>query len=224
LGCIEKDCHSPRLEPVASEARVEEPAHPEAPVDAVSSPATAPEADSTPAGEITPAGATAPPPPDAEDVAAGNDAAAHASSDPPSQEGTREAMAEATEETPVHAGSLEPPGPAARTSSSPRLMPSMQAVVPTTGTGAGTTAGSLLFRLASSSGEASQGLLTTRVARSERGGNSPAPEVVTKGASSGKAPATAAGSGVGSLSSASQLQQEWADTTLSADVGEKLKV
>jgi hypothetical protein len=32
------------------------------------------------------------------------------------------------------------------------------------------------------------------------------------------------GSGIGSLSSASQLQQEWADTTSSADVGEKLKV
>jgi hypothetical protein len=62
------------------------------------------------------------------------------------------------------------------------------------------------------------------VVRSERGDDSPAPEVVIKGASSGKAPATVAGSGVGSLSSASQLQQEWADTASSADAGEKLKV
>jgi hypothetical protein len=47
---------------------------------------------------------------------------------------------------------------------------------------------------------------------------------VTKGASSGKALVTVAGSGIGSLSSASQLQQEWADTASSVDVGEKLKV
>jgi hypothetical protein len=31
-------------------------------------------------------------------------------------------------------------------------------------------------------------------------------------------------SSIGSLSSASRLQQEWADTASSADVGEKLKV
>jgi hypothetical protein len=62
------------------------------------------------------------------------------------------------------------------------------------------------------------------VARSERGENSPAPEVATKDASRGKAPATAAGSGIGSLSSASQLQQEWPDTASSVDAGEKLKI
>jgi hypothetical protein len=62
------------------------------------------------------------------------------------------------------------------------------------------------------------------VARSECGETSLAPEVATKDASRGKAPATAAGSGVGSLSSANQLQQEWADTALSVDAGEKLKV
>jgi hypothetical protein len=224
LGCAEEDRHSPRLEPVASEARAEEPAHPEASADVVSSPDAATEADSTPAEEITPAGAAVPPPPTAEDVVAGNDAAAHASSDPTSQEGTCKATAEATEETPVHAGSLEPPGPAARTSSSPKLTPSVQAVVPATGTGASVTASSLLFRLASNSGEASQGLLTTRVARSERDENSLAPEVATQGASRGKAPATAAGSGVGSLIFASQLQQEWADTASSANAGGKLKV
>jgi hypothetical protein len=97
-------------------------------------------------------------------------------------------------------------------------------VVPATGTRAGATAGPLLFGLDSDSGEASQGPLTTRVARSERGEASPAPEVATKDASRGKAPATAAGSGVGSLSSASQLQQEWADTASSADAGAKLMV
>jgi hypothetical protein len=86
------------------------------------------------------------------------------------------------------------------------------------------TIDSLLLGLVSGSGEALQGLLTTRVARSERGDGLPAPEVVTKGASSGKALVTVAESSVGSLSSASQLQQEWADTASSADVGEKLKV
>jgi hypothetical protein len=171
LGRIEEDRRSPRLEPAASETKAEEPARPEAPTDAVSSPAAVTEADPTPAGEITPAGAAVLPPPAAEDVTAGNDAATHASSEPSSQEDTREAMAEATEETPMHAGSLEPPEPAARTPSSPRLVPSVQAAVPATGTGAGATAGSLLFRLASNSGEASQGLLITRVTRSERGDN-----------------------------------------------------
>jgi hypothetical protein len=62
------------------------------------------------------------------------------------------------------------------------------------------------------------------VARSEHGETSAAPEVAIKDASGGKAPATAAGSSVGSLSSASQLQQEWADTASSVDAGGKLKV
>jgi hypothetical protein len=62
------------------------------------------------------------------------------------------------------------------------------------------------------------------VARNERGDDSPAPEVVTKGASSGKALVAVVESSIGSLSSASRLQQEWADTASSADVGEKLKV
>jgi hypothetical protein len=223
-GRVEEDRHFPRLEPVASEAGAEEPACPEAPTDAVSSPAAATEADPTPAEEIAPVGVTMPPTSAAEDAAAGNDAAAHASSDPPSQEGVREATAETTEETLVRAGLLEPPEPAARAPSSPRLASSVQAAVPALGTGAGMTAGPLLFGLASNSSEAFQGPLTTRVARSEHGETSPAPEVVTKDASGGKAPATAARSGVGSLSSASQLQQEWADTALSVDAGGKLKV
>jgi hypothetical protein len=62
------------------------------------------------------------------------------------------------------------------------------------------------------------------VARNERGVDLLAPAVVTKGTSSGKALVAVAESIIGSLSSASRLQQEWADTALSADVGEKLKV
>jgi hypothetical protein len=59
---------------------------------------------------------------------------------------------------------------------------------------------------------------------SERGEASLAPEVATRDALRGKPPVAAVGSGVGSLSSASQLQQEWADTASSAEAGGKLKV
>jgi hypothetical protein len=62
------------------------------------------------------------------------------------------------------------------------------------------------------------------VARSEHSENSLAPEVVTKDASRGKAPAAVVGSSVGSLSSASQLEQEWVDIASSIDAGDKLKV
>jgi hypothetical protein len=85
-------------------------------------------------------------------------------------------------------------------------------------------ADSLILGLVAGSGEASRELLTTLVARSERGDDSPAPAVVTKGVPSGKALIAMAESSIGSLSSASRLQQEWADTASSADVGEKLKV
>jgi hypothetical protein len=85
-------------------------------------------------------------------------------------------------------------------------------------------ADSLLLGLVAGSGEASRELLTTLVARSEHGDDSPAPAVVTKGVPSGKALIAMAGSSIGSLSSASRLQQEWADTASSADVGGKLKV
>jgi hypothetical protein len=50
-----------------------------------------------------------------------------------------------------------------------------------------------------------------------------APEVATKDTSRGKAPAAVAGSGIRSLSSAGQLQQEWADTALSVKTRGKLK-
>jgi hypothetical protein len=86
------------------------------------------------------------------------------------------------------------------------------------------TTDSLLLGLVSGSGEALRGLLATLVARSERGDDLSAPEVVAKGASSGKALVAVAESSIGSLSSASRLQQEWADTASSADVGDKFKV
>jgi hypothetical protein len=205
-GRAEEDRHSPRLESTASEAGAEEPVRPDVAAGAISSPAVATGADPMPAGEIAPSEAATPPPPAAKDAAAGNDAAAHASSNPPSQEGTREAAAETMVEIPVRAGSLEPPEPAGRTPSRHRLAPSVQAVMPAFGTGVSAAAGPFLFGVASNSGGASKGPLATRVARSERGEAPLAPEVATKDASRGKAPAAAAGSGVGSLSSASQLQ------------------
>jgi hypothetical protein len=191
-------------------------------MNAVSSLAAMAEAIPMQAGETTSAEA-ATPPPAIEEIAAGDAAAANASSNPPSQEDTHEAAAKMTEEAPVHAGSLEPSEPATRTPSSPELAPSAQAVVPVFGTGAGVVAGPLFFGLASNSGKVPQGSLTTRVVGSERGEASPAPEVATKDTSRGKAPAAAAGSGIGSLSFAGQLQQEWADTASSVEARGKLK-
>jgi hypothetical protein len=223
-GRVEDDRCSPRLEPAAGETRTEDPAHPEAPADVVPHPAAAPEADSALAEETASVGVITPPPPATENVTAGDDAAIRASSDPPSQEGAREAAAGATGDASVSTRSLELPGSAAQAPSSLEPMSSVQDAVPAAGTRAGVTADSLLLGLVSGFGEASQGLLTTRVARNECGDDSPAPEVVTKGASSGKALVAVAESSIGSLSSASRLQQEWADTASSADVGEKLKV
>jgi hypothetical protein len=160
-GRVEVDRCSPRLKLVAGETRVEDPAHLEVPADAIPHPAAAPETNSTPAEETAPAGVVTPPPPTTEDVTAGNDAAIHASSDPPSQEGACEAAAGAMEEAPVCARPLELPGPAAQTPSSLELVPSMQDAVPAAGTRAGVTVDSLLLGLVSSYGEASQGLLTT---------------------------------------------------------------
>jgi hypothetical protein len=128
------------------------------------------------------------------------------------------------EETPAHARSLEPSEPAVWTPCSPEVAPNTRAIAPAFGAGAGVAIGPLFFGLASNSGEVPQGPLTTRVVGSEHGETSPAPEVATKDASRGKVPTIAAGSGIGSLSSASQLQQEWANTASSAKAGGKLKV
>jgi hypothetical protein len=87
LGRTEEDRRSPRLELVTSEARAEEPARPEAPANAVSSPAAATEAEPTQAGETTSAEA-ATSPPAIDEIAAGDVATASASSDPPGQEDT----------------------------------------------------------------------------------------------------------------------------------------
>jgi hypothetical protein len=160
-GRVEDDRCSPRLKLAVGGIRVEDPAHPGVPADAVPQPAAAPETDSTPAKESTSVGVVTPPPSTTEDVTAGNDTTIHASSDPPSQKGAREAAAGATEEALVRARPLEVPGPAAQTPSSLELVPSVQDAVPAAETRAGVTAGSLLLGLVSSSGEASQGLLAT---------------------------------------------------------------
>jgi hypothetical protein len=117
-GRIEDDRCSPRLKLVASETRTEDIAHPEVPVDIVSHPAAAPETDSTPTEETTPTEVATPPPPATEDVTVGDDAAIHASSGPPSQEGACEAAAGAMEEASIRVRSLELPGLAAQTPSS----------------------------------------------------------------------------------------------------------
>jgi hypothetical protein len=204
-GRVEDDRCSPQLEPVAGETRTEDPAHPEVSAGTVPHPAAAPETDSAPTEETTSVGVVTPRPPTTEGIMAGDDAASHASSDPPSQEDARAAAARATGEASVRTRSLELPGPAAQAPSSLELVSSMPDAVPTAGTRADVTADSLLLGLVSSSGEASRGLLTTLVARSERGDDSSAPEVVAKGASSGKALVAVAESSIGSLSSASRL-------------------
>jgi hypothetical protein len=207
LGRAEEDRRSPQSELVTSEARAEEPVRPEAPANAASSPAATTKAEPTQAGETASAEAVVSPPAIGE-VTMGDVAATSASSDPPSQEDMREAVVKTVEEAPAPARLLEPSEPAARTPSSSEVAPNPRAVAPAFGAGAGVAAGSLFFGLASNSGEIPQGPPTTRVVGSERGEASPAPKVATRDASRGKAPATAAGSGVGSLSSASQLQQE----------------
>jgi hypothetical protein len=112
-GRVEDDRCSPWLDPVAGKTRTEDPAHPEVPADVGPHPAAAPETDSAPTEETTSVGVVTPPPPATKDVTAGDDAAIHASSNPPSQEGAREAAARATGEASVRARSLELPRPAA---------------------------------------------------------------------------------------------------------------
>jgi hypothetical protein len=223
LGRAEEDHRSPWLELVTSEARAEEPAHPEAPANAASSPAAATEAEPMQAGEAASAEAVVSPPAIGK-IAMGDVAAASASSDPLDQEDTQEVAVKMVEEAPAPARLLEPSEPAVRTPSSSEVAPNPWAVAPTFGAGVGMAAGPLFFGLASSSGKIPQGPPTTRVVGSEHGEASQTPEVATRDASRGKTPATAAGSGVWSLSSASQLQQEWADTASSAKAGGKLKV
>jgi hypothetical protein len=112
-GRVEDDHCSLWLEPAAGETRTEDPAHPEVPADVIPPLAAAPEIDSTPAEETTSVGVVMPTPPATEGITAGDDAASHASSDPPSQEDAREAAAGATGEASVRTRSLELPRPAA---------------------------------------------------------------------------------------------------------------
>jgi hypothetical protein len=203
------------LKLVTGETGAEDSARPEVLVDVVPHPVASPETGPTPAEEAAPDGADLSPPPATDDATAGNAATICISPDSPGQGSAREAAAGETEKAPV---------PAVEALSNLELVPSVQAMVPAAGSRAGAIADSPLLELAFSSGEASPGLLATRVARSERGDGSLAPEVVTRGTFSGKALVAAAESHIGSLSSASRLQQEWADTASSADVGEKLKV
>jgi hypothetical protein len=154
------------------------------------------------------------PPPAVGEAAAGEVIAGDTSSDPLSQEYAREVTVKATEETLVRVEALEPSEPAT---------PSAGAVISIFGMGIGAAAGPLLFGVASDSGKAPQGSLTARAVGSERGEASPAPETATNDASGEKVLAAMAGSGVGSLSSASQLQQEWANTASSAEISGNLK-
>jgi hypothetical protein len=195
-GCVEDVRRSPRLKLVAGDTEAEEPARPEVPADAVPHPVDSPETGSAPVEETAPVGANLSPPPATDDATARNDTAICASPDSPGQESTRVTTAGETEKAPV---------PAVEAPSNLELVPSAQAMVPAAESIAGANADSLLLGLVSSSGEASQGLLATRAARSEHGDDSPAPEVATKGTSSGKALVTTAKSNIGSLSSASRL-------------------
>jgi hypothetical protein len=222
LDCAGEDRHSPRLEVVEGEDRTEELVRPEAPASIVSSPDAAAEAGPTRAGEAILTAVVVPPPAVGE-AAAGEVAATDASSDPISQEDAREVAVKMMEETPVRVGAPEPSKLAARASSSFEPAPTARAVMSAFETGVGMAAGPLLFGTASNSDKAPQGPLTARAVGSDRGEASPAPKAPAKDASGEKIPAAAAGSGVGSLSSASQLQQEWADTASSAETSGNLK-
>jgi hypothetical protein len=118
------------------------------------------------------------------------------SSDPLGHEDTREVAVKTTEETSARVEASEPPEPAA---------PSVRTIMSTFRTGIGAAAGPPLFGVASDSGKAPQGPLTARAVGSERGEASPAPNAVAKGASVEKIHVATARSGVGRLSSASQL-------------------
>jgi hypothetical protein len=147
------------------------------------------------------------PPPTVGEAATEEVTAADVSSGLISQEGACEVVVKATEEAPVCMGAPESSEPAARASSSSEPAPSVQAAMPMFGMGIGVAAGPLLFGAASDSEKVLQGPLTARAVGSDRGEASPTPNAVAKDASGEKVPAAMAGSGVGSQSSASQLQK-----------------
>jgi hypothetical protein len=222
LGRAEEDHRSPRLEVTESEGRTEELVRSEAPASIISSPAAADEAGLTRAGEAILTEVVVPPPTVGE-AAAGEVTAADASSNPISQEDAREVVAKVTEEPTVHEGAPKLSELAARASSSSEPTPIVRAIMSAFETSIGVAAGALLFGAASGSDKALQGSPTARAVGSDRGEASPAPKAATKDASGEKILAAAAGSGIGSLSSTSQLQQEWADTASSVEISGNLK-
>jgi hypothetical protein len=222
LGRAEEERHAPQLEAIEGGGRTEELVRLESPASVVTSPAAAAEAGLTRAGEAILTEFVVPPPAVGE-AAAGEVTAADASSDLISQEDAREVAVKAMEEAPVRVGALEPSEPAARASSSPEPASSARAVMPAFGTGIGVAAGPLLFGAASDSDKVPQGPLTAWAVGNDRGEASLAPKAATKDALGQKVPAAMAGSGIGSQSSASQLQQEWADTASSAETSGNLK-
>jgi hypothetical protein len=213
LGCAGEDRRSSRLEVVEGEDRMEEPVRSEVSMGIASDSVAADGAGLTRAGEAILTEVIAPPPTIGEAVS-GEVVTADASSDPPGQEDIGAVAVKTTEETSARVEASDPPEPAAL---------SMQTVMSTFGMGIGAAAGPLLFGAASGSDKAPQGPLTTRVAGSERDEAPLAADTAAKGASGEKIPVAMAGSSAGSLSSASQLQQEWADTASSVETSGKLQ-
>jgi hypothetical protein len=154
------------------------------------------------------------PPPTVGESTSEEVATANTSSDPPGQEDPGAVAVKTTEETSARVEASDLPEPAAL---------STQAVMSSFGMGIGATAGPLLFGAASGSDKAPQGPLTARAAGSERDEAPPVLDAAAKGAPGEKASVATARSSAGSLSSAGQLQQEWADTASSAETSGKLQ-
>jgi hypothetical protein len=195
LSCAGEGHPSPQLGFVEGKSLTEEPARLETPVGVVSCPTTTAEAEPVRAREAVLTDTIAPPPVVGE-VETGEVTAADAPSTPLSHEDTREAAVKMAGETSACEEGSKPPELAA---------PRVQTIMSTYGTRTGAAAGPPLCGAASDSGRAPQGLLTARAAGNEREEAPPALDAATKGALGEKVLATAAGSGVGSLSSAGQL-------------------
>jgi hypothetical protein len=213
LGRAGEDRRSSRLEVIEGEDRTEEPVCSEVSMGTASGSAAADGAGLIRAGEAILTEVVAPPP-TIEEAVSGEVATANASSDPPGQEDTGAIAVKTMEETSARVEALDPPEPAAL---------SVQTVMSSFGTGIGAAAGPLLFGAVSSSNKAPQGPPTARAAGSECDEAPPAPDAAAKGASGEKTHVATVGSGAGSLSSAGQLQQEWADTASSVETSGKLQ-
>jgi hypothetical protein len=124
--------------------------------------------------------------PAADKAAAGEVATVNASSNPASQEDSREVVKETAKEALVGTGEPEPSEMAAWASSSLEPAPSVQADMPASGTEIGAAAGPLLFGATSGSEKVSQEPHTTRTVRSDYGKASPTPRATAKDASGGR--------------------------------------